>query len=47
MVVGGGTGGMGTVNKFVKKFGEGEVCLIDPAAEHFNQSQWTLVGKVQ
>ena len=46
MVVGGGAGGMGTVNKFVNKFGQGEVCLIDPAAEHFNQSQWTLVGKV-
>ena len=46
VVVGGGAGGMGTVNKFVNKFGEGEVCLIDPAAEHFNQSQWTLVGKV-
>ena len=46
VVVGGGAGGMGTVNKFVNKFGKGEVCLIDPAAEHFNQSQWTLVGKV-
>ena len=28
VVVGAGTGGCGTVNKFAKKFGEGEVCVI-------------------
>ena len=28
MVVGAGTGGCGTVNKFANKFREGEVCVI-------------------
>ena len=28
VVVGAGTGGCGTVNKFANKFGEGEVCVI-------------------
>ena len=28
VVVGGGAGGCGTANKFVDKFGPGEVCVI-------------------
>jgi len=44
VVVGGGAGGCGTANKFVDKFGPGEVCVIDPASDHYYQPMWTLVG---
>jgi len=44
VVVGGGAGGCGTVNKFVNKFGEGEVAVIEPNKEHYYQPLWTLVG---
>ena len=44
VVVGGGAGGCGTANKFVSKFGPGEVCVIEPATEHYYQPMWTLVG---
>jgi len=44
VVVGGGAGGCGTASKFVNKFAPGEVCVIDPASEHYYQPMWTLVG---
>ena len=37
-------GGCGTASKFVNKFAPGEVCVIDPASEHYYQPMWTLVG---
>ena len=44
VVVGGGAGGCGTANKFVKKFGPGEVAVIEPNEMHYYQPLWTLVG---
>lgn len=44
VVVGGGAGGCGTANKFVSKFPKGEVCVIEPARDHYYQPMWTLVG---
>jgi len=44
VVVGGGAGGCGTANKFVKKFGAGQVAVIEPNQNHYYQPMWTLVG---
>eukprot|EP00092_Neocalanus_flemingeri_P008890 GFUD01009565.1.p1 GENE.GFUD01009565.1~~GFUD01009565.1.p1 ORF type:complete len:446 (+),score=143.96 GFUD01009565.1:93-1430(+) len=44
VVVGGGAGGCGTANKFVNKFGPGEVAVIEPNTMHYYQPMWTLVG---
>ena len=44
VVVGGGAGGCGTANKFVNKFGPGEVAVIEPNEMHYYQPMWTLVG---
>ena len=33
VVVGGGAGGCGTANKFVDKFGPGEVCVIGESSD--------------
>ena len=44
MIVGGGAGGCGTASKFVTRLGPGEVCVIDPASDHYYQPLWTLVG---
>ena len=38
VVVGGGAGGCGTANKFVNKFGPGEVAVIEPNEMHYYQS---------
>ena len=44
VIVGGGAGGCGTANKFVSKFGTGEVGVIEPNTMHYYQPLWTLVG---
>jgi len=44
VVVGGGSGGCGTANKFASKLGKGQVAVIEPSAIHYYQPLWTLVG---
>jgi len=44
VVVGGGSGGCATVNKFARKLGKGKVALIEPSEDHYYQPMWTLVG---
>ena len=44
VIVGGGAGGCGTASKFASKFGQGEVCVIEPRSEHYYQPLWTFVG---
>jgi len=44
VVVGGGSGGCGTANKFASKLGKGQVAVIEPSDIHYYQPLWTLVG---
>ncbi|ESO89708.1 hypothetical protein LOTGIDRAFT_234113 [Lottia gigantea] len=44
LVVGGGTGGISTAARFVKKVGKGNVIIIEPTDTHYYQAMWTLVG---
>ena len=44
VIVGSGAGGCATANKFVSKFGTGEVGVIEPNTIHYYQPLWTLVG---
>lgn len=44
VVVGGGSGGCGTANKFASKVGKGKLAVIEPATTHYYQPMWTLVG---
>jgi len=44
VIVGGGTAGITVASQLIKKFGSGEIAIIDPAAKHYYQPLWTLVG---
>lgn len=44
VIVGGGTAGITVASQIAKKFGNGEIAIIDPAAKHYYQPLWTLVG---
>ena len=44
VVVGGGTGGLATSSKCVRKFGAGNVAIIEPSKFHYYQPGWTLAG---
>ena len=44
VIFGGDAGGCGSANKFVSKFGTGEVGGIEPNTMHYYQPLWTLVG---
>jgi sulfide:quinone oxidoreductase len=43
VIVGGGTAGISVAAR-LRRAGETDVCLIDPAADHYYQPLWTLVG---
>ncbi|REG83198.1 bifunctional protein tyrosine phosphatase family protein/NAD(P)/FAD-dependent oxidoreductase [Marinomonas pollencensis] len=44
VIVGAGTAGISTAASLLKRNTNVRICLIDPAAEHFYQPGWTLVG---
>ncbi len=44
VIVGGGTAGITVASQLIKKFGSGEIAIIDPASKHYYQPLWTLVG---
>lgn len=44
VVVGGGTGGLSAASFLSRKFGKGQVAVVEPADKHFYQPMWTMVG---
>lgn len=43
VVLGGGSGGIAVASR-LQRAGMGDVCVVDPAATHYYQPLWTLVG---
>ncbi|XP_071787939.1 sulfide:quinone oxidoreductase, mitochondrial-like [Asterias amurensis] len=44
VVVGGGSGGLALASNLSRKYGKGQVAVVEPSDEHFYQPLWTLVG---
>ena len=43
LIIGGGTAGISVAAR-LRRAGEDDVCVLDPAAKHYYQPLWTLVG---
>lgn len=44
LVVGGGSGGISVAARLRRAIGADAVAVVEPAAEHYYQPLWTLVG---
>lgn len=44
VIIGAGSSGIATASSLLKRDSELEICLIDPAEDHYYQPGWTMVG---
>ena len=44
VVVGAGAAGIATITSLLKRSPKLSICVVDPAAEHYYQPGWTMVG---
>ena len=44
VIVGGGAAGIASAARLTKELPAGSIAIVEPSADHYNQSLWTLVG---